>query len=64
MLFWWLMIGFLVLWAIAVAIEVIWFWGPDDEPDKSELPVSSVSTADPEPRSEVQATHQVAQAGG
>ena len=31
MLFWSLMIAFGVVWAIAVAIEVIWFWGPPKE---------------------------------
>ena len=37
MLFWWLTIGFAVVWVIAVAIEVIWFWGPvEDEEITSE----------------------------
>ncbi|NLS98138.1 MAG: hypothetical protein GXX96_38905 [Planctomycetaceae bacterium] len=35
MLFWWLTIGFAVVWAIAVVIEVVWFWGPDEEPEPS-----------------------------
>lgn len=35
MLFWWLTIGFAVVWVIAVVIEVVWFWGPDEEPEPS-----------------------------
>ena len=31
MLFWSLMIAFGVVWAVAVAIEVLWFWGPAEE---------------------------------
>jgi flagellar basal body-associated protein FliL len=35
MLFWWLIIGFTVVWIIAVVIEVIWFGGPAEESEAS-----------------------------
>jgi len=33
MLFWWLTIGFTVVWAIAIVVEVLWYWGPSEDED-------------------------------
>jgi hypothetical protein len=35
MLFWWLTIGFTVVWAIAIVVEVIWYSGPSEEEEYS-----------------------------
>lgn len=43
MSFWWLTIGFTVVWVIAVVIEVIWFWGPSEE-EEEEPDSASVET--------------------
>lgn len=42
-MFWSLMIAFGVVWAIAVAIEVLWFWGPPEEEAENARPGSAKS---------------------
>jgi hypothetical protein len=51
--FWWSMVGFGILWAVAIVIEVIWTWKQEDKVVQSpvkdgapaEVPVMAAATA-------------------
>ena len=47
-MFWWLTIGFIVVWVIAVIIEIVWFSTPDEEEEDGTAPAMGPSEAVPD----------------